>query len=118
MPIITPAYPQQNSTFNVSQSTRTVMMEEFKTGLQITDEIMLGRATWEKLFEPPQFFMKYRHFIVLMASAATPKEQLEWTGLVESKVRFLIGKWIGLLSIRLIIVSSLKTYYICLYHIR
>ncbi|KAL4704669.1 hypothetical protein ACJJTC_016613 [Scirpophaga incertulas] len=30
MPIITPAYPQQNSTFNVSASTRTVIMEEFR----------------------------------------------------------------------------------------
>ncbi|XP_050294839.1 poly(A) polymerase type 3 isoform X2 [Anthonomus grandis grandis] len=91
MPIITPAYPQQNSTFNVSQSTKTIMVEEFKSGLQITDEIILGKATWDKLFEPPQFFMKYRHFIVLMVSAANSKDLLDWTGLVESKIRFLIG---------------------------
>ncbi|CAG9116245.1 unnamed protein product [Plutella xylostella] len=33
MPIITPAYPQQNSTFNVSASTRSVIMEEFRLGM-------------------------------------------------------------------------------------
>lgn len=93
MPIITPAYPQQNSTFNVSISTRTVMMEEFRTGLNLTDDIMLGKQTWDKLFESPSFFTKYKHFIVLLASAATAEDQLEWVGLVESKVRHLIGKY-------------------------
>ncbi|XP_037540538.1 poly(A) polymerase type 3-like [Nematolebias whitei] len=60
MPIITPAYPQQNSTYNVSTSTRTIMTEEFKHGLSITDEILQGKAEWSKLFEPPNFFQKYK----------------------------------------------------------
>jgi len=65
MPIITPAYPQQNSTFNVSASTRTIMQEEFKQGLAITEDIMLGKTTWDKLFEPPNFFGKYKYVNVL-----------------------------------------------------
>ncbi|KAF7989314.1 hypothetical protein HCN44_007988 [Aphidius gifuensis] len=90
MPIITPAYPQQNSTFNVSVSTRTIMQEEFENGLSITEEIIMGKATWDKLFEPPNFFYKYKHYIVLMASSSTSEDQLEWTGLVESRIRHLI----------------------------
>ncbi|XP_071522219.1 poly(A) polymerase type 3 isoform X3 [Panulirus ornatus] len=91
MPIITPAYPQQNSTFNTSQSTRAVMVEEFKMGLQITEDIMLAKATWDKLFQPPNFFQKYRHYLVVIAVARTPEDHLEWYGLVESKIRHLIS---------------------------
>ncbi|CAL1577164.1 unnamed protein product [Knipowitschia caucasica] len=91
MPIITPAYPQQNSTYNVSTSTRTIMSEEFKFGLGVTDEILLGKTDWSKLFEPPNFFQKYKHYIVLSASASTEDNHLEWIGLVESKIRVLVG---------------------------
>jgi len=91
MPIITPAYPQQNSTFNVTQSTLKVMQDEFKTSLAISEEIISGKYEWDKLFEPPNFFAKYRHFIVLEASSFCEEDQLQWEGLVESKVRHLIS---------------------------
>ena len=32
MPIVTPAYPAQNSTFNVTYSTRSIMIKEFNRG--------------------------------------------------------------------------------------
>ncbi|NWX99944.1 PAPOG polymerase, partial [Nothoprocta ornata] len=91
MPIITPAYPQQNSTYNVSTSTRAVMVEEFKHGLAVTNEILQGKSDWPKLLEPPNFFQKYKHYIVLTASAITEEHHLEWVGLVESKIRVLVG---------------------------
>ncbi|XP_049301481.1 poly(A) polymerase type 3 [Anopheles funestus] len=90
MPIITPAYPQQNSTFNVSSSTRKVMLMEFNRGMQITDDIMMGKQMWEKLFEAPSFFYRYRHFIVLLVTSSNADDHLEWCGLVESKIRYLI----------------------------
>eukprot|EP00064_Thunnus_orientalis_P010285 superscaffoldBa00001382_g10311 len=73
MPIITPAYPQQNSTFNVSPSTFAIMTEEMKQGHAITEEIQQKKAHWSKLFETPNFFEKYQ------------------VGLVESKIRLLVG---------------------------
>nr|XP_021150029.1 poly(A) polymerase gamma isoform X1 [Columba livia] len=91
MPIITPAYPQQNSTYNVSTSTRAVMVEEFKHGLEVTNEILQGKSDWSKLFEPLNFFQKYKHYIVLTASASSEEHHLEWVGLVESKIRVLVG---------------------------
>ena len=27
----------------------------------MTDEILLGKAEWSKLFEPPSFFQKYKY---------------------------------------------------------
>ncbi|VDK53698.1 unnamed protein product [Anisakis simplex] len=91
MPIITPAFPEQNSTFNVTKSTRQVIMNELEEGLAITLEIMAGKAEWSKLFDEVNFFSRYRHFIVLLCVAANENDQLVWSGLVESKIRHLIG---------------------------
>ncbi|KAM6432582.1 poly(A) polymerase gamma-like [Rhynochetos jubatus] len=91
MPIITPAYPQQNSTCNVSASTRAIITEEFKRGLAVTAEILQGKSEWSKLFEAQDFFQQYKHFIVLTASASTEEHHLKWTGLVESKIRVLVA---------------------------
>ncbi|KOB64831.1 Poly a polymerase, partial [Operophtera brumata] len=38
----------------------------------------------------PNFFSRYKHFIVLLASSATTDDQLQWCGLVESRIRHLI----------------------------
>eukprot|EP00088_Acartia_fossae_P040415 TRINITY_DN4209_c0_g1_i9.p1 TRINITY_DN4209_c0_g1~~TRINITY_DN4209_c0_g1_i9.p1 ORF type:complete len:630 (-),score=201.37 TRINITY_DN4209_c0_g1_i9:369-2258(-) len=92
MPIITPAYPQQNSTFNVTKSTLKVMQDEFKSSLALCEEIVAGKCGWDKLFETPNFFSKYKHFIVLEASSSSEEDQLQWEGLVESKIRHLISK--------------------------
>ena len=91
------------------------MKEEFRLSLSICEEIIAGKvnidqtlvvqmiiiskqyplfnqtdviiqATWEKLFESPNFFLKYRHYIVLEASSATEADQIQWYGHVESKV--------------------------------
>ena len=58
--------------------------------ISISFSFFQGKTNWEKLFEAPNFFAKYRHFLVLEASSATEEDQLEWYGYVESKVRHLI----------------------------
>ncbi|KFM75504.1 Poly(A) polymerase gamma, partial [Stegodyphus mimosarum] len=91
MPIITPAYPQQNSAFNVTFSTRTILENNFKHSCSIAKRIISGNCKWEELFEPTDFFSEYKHFIMVTASAVTKEDHLIWSGLVESKLRILIA---------------------------
>ena len=91
MPILTPAYPQQNSAFNVSRSTLKLMKEEFRLSLSICENIIYGKATWNQLFDIPNFFAKYQHYIVLEASSLTEDDQIQWYGHVESKIRHLVN---------------------------
>jgi len=66
MPIITPAYPQQNSTFNTSLSTRQIMIDEFKKGLEIVEDIYLGKSQWQKLLDATGFFLKYKYVVFFL----------------------------------------------------
>ncbi|KJH46291.1 Poly(A) polymerase central domain protein [Dictyocaulus viviparus] len=91
MPILTPAFPEQNSTFNVTNSTRSIMINEMKEGLEIMKDIYEGRADWSKLFEEVNFFTRYKHFISLTCAARNEEDHLIFCGFVESKIRHLIG---------------------------
>lgn len=85
MPIITPSYPQQNSTFNVTRSTRTIITDQFEQAKEITEEIIKGTKSWDAFFESIDFFGLYKSFLVLRVSP-----QPEWVSLVESKIRTLV----------------------------
>ena len=65
MPIITPAYPQQNSTFNVTTSTRKIMIDEIKRGSEIIQQIRSNKSEWDALFEPRNFYSRYKLVICL-----------------------------------------------------
>mgnify|MGYP001040581854 CR=1 FL=1 len=91
MPIITPAYPQQNSTHNVTQSTQKIIVQEIKRALETVNNIMASKAEWKQLFVGIPFFQRYKHYIILLLSAPDQNQYLEWSGLVEAKIRFLIG---------------------------
>uniref|UniRef100_A0AAQ6AFQ6 Poly(A) polymerase n=1 Tax=Amphiprion ocellaris TaxID=80972 RepID=A0AAQ6AFQ6_AMPOC len=80
MAIITPAYPQQNTSVNVSRSSLAVLTEEIERGT-------LNAGTQMTMI----LSHILRHYIVLEASYMTEKQRLEWVGLVESKVRILVG---------------------------
>ncbi|KAL8209844.1 hypothetical protein R6Q57_006576 [Mikania cordata] len=92
MPIITPAYPCMNSSYNVSASTLHVMVEQFHFGNKVCEEIELNRANWSALFEPCLFFESYKNYLQVDIIAADADDLLSWRGWVESRLRFLTLK--------------------------
>ncbi|KAL2838897.1 Poly(A) polymerase central domain-containing protein [Aspergillus pseudoustus] len=92
MPIITPAYPSMCATHNISMSTKAVILRELQRGGDIVDGIWAKRATWNNLFERHSFFTQdYKYYLSITASSRTKEAESVWSGLVESKVRHLVG---------------------------
>ncbi|KAI8868054.1 Poly(A) polymerase, partial [Ramicandelaber brevisporus] len=92
MPIITPAYPAQNSTFNVTRSTRDIMAEELSRAEDIMSKIVNGNASWEQLWTKDDFYYRYDHYISVVASSPDAETFRKWSGYVESRIRRLVGK--------------------------
>ncbi|KAL6213634.1 hypothetical protein ACLB2K_013081 [Fragaria x ananassa] len=64
MPIITPAYPCVNSSYNVSSTTLCIMSPEFKRGNEICKAMEAGHeADWHTLFESYPFFEEYKNYL-------------------------------------------------------
>ncbi|KAL9232126.1 hypothetical protein vseg_007269 [Gypsophila vaccaria] len=87
MPIITPAYPCMNSSYNVSPSTLRVMMEQFEYGNKICWAIELNEEKWSRLFEPYLFFQNYKNYLQVDIVAADADDLRSWRGWVESRLR-------------------------------
>ncbi|KAI7866526.1 Poly(A) polymerase central domain-containing protein [Spinellus fusiger] len=92
MPIITPAYPSMCATHNVTDSTKAILLKEFERGMEIVESIMSGAGKWESLFEESSFFRAYKHYLQVIASSDSSQSQLQWSGLVESRLRQLVLK--------------------------
>ncbi|XP_047083075.1 nuclear poly(A) polymerase 4-like isoform X1 [Lolium rigidum] len=92
MPIITPAYPCMNSSYNVSTSTLRVMIEQFQFGNKICQEIELNKANWSALFEPFNFFEAYKNYLQVDIIAEDDADLRLWKGWVESRLRQLTLK--------------------------
>ncbi|XP_028100042.1 nuclear poly(A) polymerase 4-like isoform X1 [Camellia sinensis] len=92
MPIITPAYPCMNSSYNVSKSTLRVMTDQFHHGNSICEKIELNKAQWSALFDPYPFFEAYKNYLQIDIIAADADDLLAWKGWVESRLRQLTLK--------------------------
>lgn len=92
MPIITPAYPAMNSTYNVSRSTLAIMKDEFKRGTEETFKIEHQQRPWTDLFAPVDFFVRYKRYLQFDIMAADDDALKLWMGWCESRLRILISR--------------------------
>ncbi|KAL2342380.1 hypothetical protein Fmac_003665 [Flemingia macrophylla] len=92
MPIITPAYPCMNSSYNVLSSTLRIMMEEFQRGNEICEAMEANKADWAALFEPYSFFEAYKNYLQIDISAENADDLRKWKGWVASRLRQLTLK--------------------------
>lgn len=92
MPIITPAYPCMNSSYNVSSSTLRVMSDEFQRGSEICEAMETDKADWDTLFEPYPFFEAYKNYLQIDIGAENVDDLRIWKGWVESRLRQLTLK--------------------------
>ena len=91
MPVITPAFPSMCSTFNITESTKKVILDEISRARGITKNIFEGRAQWSDLFKKHTFFTNdHKYYLTVIASSLDADAAKKWSGLVESKVRHLV----------------------------
>jgi poly(A) polymerase len=91
--IITPAFPAMNSTHNVSETTKRVLLKEFNFFKQFTNMINgqgHTRFTWRDIFTDIDFFSYYTCYLQIDVLATNEEDYKKWHGFVESRLRFLI----------------------------
>lgn len=92
MPILTPAYPVQNSSYSVSRSTLSIMQMEFERGYNLTNQAIAcgGPEAWAQLFEPSDFFLRFNTYMMFTLTAQTEKNLQSWSGRFEARFRKLV----------------------------
>jgi len=129
MPIITPAFPVMNSSYNVSLTTKRVLISEFNFAEKLIDEINLNNSnqnlnglsevfnkglnnsipkpitsnnfTWKDLFKAKNIFNHFNCFLEIDILATNEKDFNKWHGFVDSRLRHLIRNLEKIVQIKL-----------------
>jgi len=90
MPVITPAFPAMNSTHNVTETTKRILLDEFRRGYEVVKSVEAHRGQWTEVHDPFPSLTHFRHFLWLEILAKTDEIYQKFSGWVESKLRILI----------------------------
>jgi len=106
MPIITPAYPSMNSSYNVGQSQLRRLKEEMCRAVYTLTQIAKYRGTtttpggyirnekrccWDDLLKGNDFFHSHVHYLHVTIRATNAAHFRSWFGFCESRLRILIA---------------------------
>mmetsp|Transcript_34034 Transcript_34034/g.63535 ORF Transcript_34034/g.63535 Transcript_34034/m.63535 type:complete len:535 (+) Transcript_34034:58-1662(+) len=90
MPVITPAFPSMNSTHNVTETTKRILLDEFKRGFELVQNVEGSKAEWSDVYAAFPFFQEFKHFLMLEILAKSEDVFNKFSGWVESKLRILV----------------------------
>mmetsp|Transcript_28337 Transcript_28337/g.67405 ORF Transcript_28337/g.67405 Transcript_28337/m.67405 type:complete len:688 (+) Transcript_28337:287-2350(+) len=101
-PIITPAYPCMNSSYNVSESTKAIMIEEFTQADIKMEQILLKKdnPNWGLVLEHGRFFSEFKNYLEIEVVAHDEDDFKLWDGWCHSRLRHLVMKLERFLHVR------------------
>merc|ERR1712073_221386 len=65
MPVITPAFPAMNSTHNVTETTKRILLDEFRRGYEVVKCVEANKMDWSEVHAPFPYFTHFRNFLWL-----------------------------------------------------
>ncbi|CAM9941991.1 unnamed protein product [Phaeothamnion confervicola] len=87
MPIVTPAYPAMNSSYNVGEPQLRLLRREFAKAAKVAARIKSGQTTWDELFQRSDFFWCTPYYVQIDIFADNAEDHRRWLGWCESRLR-------------------------------
>lgn len=67
-----------NSTYNVSESTKKILLQEFEQAFEIMQQIDARQKPWSALFEPHNFFSRYKFYLQIDCLSEDEETHRRW----------------------------------------
>ena len=90
MYVISPAFPQMNTTYNISDSQLKTIEHHLGEAFKAVRLIHMGELEWEDLFLSYPFFHDFDVFLEIEVLAKDEPTFYRWKGLIQARLRYLL----------------------------